>query len=108
MAFPRDARDVYVVHECNVVIMSDSHCIVVSAGKRELHFEHLFNSVTMLAFQIVLCSMVAQQCVTVLQLDGSQSMGDVIQECAVCDRIDFNYFEDKQVQTARRKNTLPC
>ena len=41
---------------------------------------------------ILLFSMVAQL-VACLRLDGRQSLGDVVEECFVCDRIDFNHFD---------------
>ena len=36
----------------------------------------------------------AAQLVAVLQLDGRQSQGYVFEACSVCDRIDFNYFDE--------------
>ena len=39
------------------------------------------------------------QLVAVLQLAGRQSHVDVIEECSVCDRIDFNVFDESMLAT---------
>ena len=39
----------------------------------------------------------AAQLVAVLQLDGRQSHGDVVEECSVRDRIDFICFDEGRI-----------